>query len=106
MMDGIPRLQGNVWGWDSGILIPSDQWSLIGMVIAPSNTTVYLGNSGVLTNSTGEFANPALSFAGTSYIGSDSGNDTRVFNGFIAMMWPFSAGRSRSPKSAPFTKLL
>jgi hypothetical protein len=70
-------------GWNSGLLIPSDQWSLVGMVITPTNTTVYLGTGGALTNSTQVIDNPVLSFAGTSYIGSDSGNDTRVFNGVI-----------------------
>jgi hypothetical protein len=75
--------QWNSFGWDSGVLLPSDQWSLIGMVIAPTTTTIYLGTSGVLTNNTGEFNNQVMSFAGTSYIGSDSGNNTRVFNGVI-----------------------
>jgi len=75
--------QWNSFGWDSGILIPSSQWSLIGMVITPTNTTVYLGTGGVLTNNTQVINNPALSFAGTSYIGSDSGNNTRVFDGVI-----------------------
>ncbi len=53
------------------------------MVLTPTNTTVYLGTGGTLTNNSGAFANPALSYGGTSYIGSDSGNDTRVFNGII-----------------------
>jgi hypothetical protein len=75
--------QWDSYGWNSGLLIPSDQWSLVGLVIAPTNTTVYLGTGGVLTNSTQVIDNPILSFAGTSYIGSDSGNDTRVFNGVI-----------------------
>jgi len=75
--------QWDVFGWDSGVLVPSDQWSLIGMVIAPTSTTVYLGTGGELTNSTDVLDNPALSFAGTSYIGCDSGNNTRVFNGLI-----------------------
>jgi hypothetical protein len=82
-------------GWNSGLLIPSDQWSLVGMVIAPTNTTVYLGTGGVLTNSTQVIDNPVLSFAGTSYIGSDSGNDTRVFNGVIDDVAFFN--RSLSP---------
>ena len=75
--------QWNSFGWDSGIPIPSGQWSLIGMVITPTNTTVYLGTGGVLTNNTQVINNPTLSFAGTSYIGSDSGNNTRVFDGVI-----------------------
>ncbi len=75
--------QWDSYGWNSGILVPSDQWDLVGMVITPTNTTVYLGSGGVLTNNAQVINNPVLSYAGTSYIGSDSGNDTRVFNGFI-----------------------
>ncbi len=82
--DGVTlSFQWNTWGWDSGVLIPNDQWSLIGMVIEPTTTTVYLGTGGTLTNSSGAFDNPVMTFAGTSYIGCDSGNGTRVFNGYI-----------------------
>jgi concanavalin A-like lectin/glucanase superfamily protein/immunoglobulin I-set domain protein len=75
--------QWNSYGWNSGLLVPSNQWSLIGMVITPTDATVYLGTGGALSNSTEVIDNPVMSFAGTSYIGSDSGNDTRVFNGTI-----------------------
>jgi hypothetical protein len=76
--------QWDSYGWDSGIAVPSDQWELVGMAITPTMTTVYLGTNGVLTSATEQIANPALSFSGTSYIGCDSGNGTRVFNGVIS----------------------
>ena len=75
--------QWDDYGWDSGIAVPSDQWEFVGMAIGPDVTTVYLGTNGVLASSSVETANVVASFAGPSYIGSDSGNNTRVFSGII-----------------------
>jgi hypothetical protein len=86
--------QWDSYGWDSGIPVPSDQWEFVGMVIAPTMTTIYLGTNSVLTSNSEQIDNSALSFSGTSYIGSDSGNSTRVFNGVISDVAVFNRSLS------------
>ncbi|HTV43205.1 MAG TPA: LamG-like jellyroll fold domain-containing protein [Candidatus Sulfotelmatobacter sp.] len=87
--------QWDDYGWDSGITVPNYQWEFVGMVIGPTNTTVYLGTGGALTNSSLATVNAVASMAGPGYLGSDSGNSTRVFVGDMNNVAFFN--RSLSP---------
>jgi len=71
----------------SGLVIPTNQWSLAGMVIYPDQAILYLGNSNVLRSATNTLAHTADVFGNNWEIGHDDnslGNDgSRTFNGMI-----------------------
>ncbi len=79
---------GNFWQtpqFDSGLQVPHDIWSLIGLVVTPTNATIYVINTNGLstwstlnTHTNCPFSNPTL-------LGNDSFNTTggRVFNGYM-----------------------
>jgi PKD repeat protein len=70
-------------GWNSGLVPPSNQWSLITLVVSPTNAIIYLMN----TNGTQAAAFPHdhanAPFDGVTLIGSDSYAQSRTFEGLI-----------------------
>ncbi|HWH72320.1 MAG TPA: LamG-like jellyroll fold domain-containing protein, partial [Candidatus Sulfotelmatobacter sp.] len=85
------------WNWNSGLVPPSDQWSLVALVITPTNATVHVMNATGLVSSSRPYAHVPQSFSGTTLIGDDSndgGNGTRVFNGIIDDVAVFSSALS------------
>ncbi len=76
---------------DSGLVIPTNQWSLVGLVVTPTNATLYLGTDGVLRFSVDTFNEVPAAFDSTTQIGCDNLADTtRVFNGLIDEVAIFS----------------
>lgn len=75
----------NYWYWASGLTIPTNQWSLVGLVVTPASATVYVGNAGNLTSGVDSGLSLAPeAFSGISSIGCDNpGDSTREFNGDI-----------------------
>ena len=72
------------WGWSSGVQPPANQWSLVAIVVQPSNTTVYLVNTNGLQTATNFLSQPNQAFAGTGTIGTDTySSAARVFNGVM-----------------------
>lgn len=71
------------WSWDSGLRPPLGEWSFVALVIEPTKATIYLGSSGVLTNMANTIAHVNEVWGGAAWIGRDSANAARVFNGSI-----------------------
>jgi hypothetical protein len=80
--------------WDSGFLPPPNQWSFVGVVVTPRNTTLYVFNTngissavcdGTATGVFAPFTNQVMSFNTPEYIGTnpDGPLGTRNFNGTI-----------------------
>lgn len=69
----------------SGLVIPSNQWSLAAMVIYPDKAILYLGSTGTLRSATNLLSHTADVFGNNWQIGHDNsgGNATRTFNGYI-----------------------
>jgi len=80
------------YSWDSGIVPPADQWSLVSLVVTPDQATIYLMNANGLLQSTHVYSHVLQSFAGTTLIGDDPNNNdgTRVFSGTIDDVAVFS----------------
>ncbi len=81
----------------SGLVIPSNQWSLVAMVIYPDKAILYLGSTGALRSATNLIAHTSDVFGNNWQIGHDNngGNATRTFNGLIDEVAVFT--RSISP---------
>jgi hypothetical protein len=75
----------NTYNWDSGLEPTPGIWSLVSLVITPTNATIYLVNSNGLLFSTHVYTNVYQSFPGPTLIGDDIGDTTgkRNFEGSI-----------------------
>ncbi len=71
------------WGWNSELIVPTNQWSFVALVVTPTNGTLYLGTDGILQSAVRIVANDIEEFNGTTYIGEDTSAGTRLFNGII-----------------------
>jgi hypothetical protein len=76
--------QGETRAIASGLVIPSDQWSFVALVISPTNGTLYLGTEGALSNSGQPNPHRSELWNGPALIGSDPLYSPQyVFNGII-----------------------
>jgi hypothetical protein len=75
------------WGFVSGLVIPTNQWSLASMVIYPNQAILYVGNSNGLRSATNVIAHTSDVFGNNWQIGHDNNNGnndgSRTFNGMI-----------------------
>ncbi|HEV2207639.1 MAG TPA: LamG-like jellyroll fold domain-containing protein [Verrucomicrobiae bacterium] len=73
------------YNFNSGLVIPSNQWSMVAMVIYPSEAILYLGTNGVLRSATNTLAHTSDVFGNNWQIGHDNngGDASRTFNGMI-----------------------
>jgi hypothetical protein len=93
---------GTTSGYDSGLTVPLNQWSMAGLVITPSNSVFYLGNTNVgLKTATQTITNENNPWGGLASIGADQGdafqNGTsgtlstlRTYGGYISSLTMFA----------------
>lgn len=77
---------GTRYFFDSGLIIPTNQWTLVALVFTTNAATLYCGtNNGVVLFATDAFVQPGQTFAYTTFIGLDTdlGESARTFNGII-----------------------
>jgi len=76
---------GNTWGFDSGVVVPTNQWSLVALVVTSTNATLYALNTNGVASSVNVLAHTVETFGGgTIAIGDDPvGDASRVYNGAI-----------------------
>ncbi|HEX7652055.1 MAG TPA: LamG-like jellyroll fold domain-containing protein, partial [Verrucomicrobiae bacterium] len=74
----------NSWGWDTGLVLPTGQWSMVALVTTATNTTIYLFNAGGQSSAVLNLSNTSTPFTGALEIGADAqDNSARVFSGDI-----------------------
>ena len=91
------------WSWNSGLVAPPGQWSLVALVVSPTNATIHVMNTNGLIASSHAWQHVAQSFSGTTLIGDDSadgGNGTRVFGGTVDDVAVFNRALSASQVAA------
>jgi hypothetical protein len=71
--------------WNSGLVPPASQWSLVVLVVTPSNATIYLANTNGVSAAVHTYPHVAQSFSGPIAFGNDPLNTSgsRVFNGIM-----------------------
>lgn len=67
------------WWWDSGQVVPDQEWTHVALVIEPDRATIYLNGVGAVNNANHV---PEL-FEGAFLIGKDPNFDSRQFRGMI-----------------------
>ena len=74
----------STWGWNSGLIPPANQWSVVSLTVQPSQATVYLFTTNGLQTATNILTHPVQSFAGPGTIGTDTYSAAaRSFNGVM-----------------------
>ena len=77
----------STWSFDSALVIPTNQWSFVAVVIQPDRAVLYLGNSGTLSSAENVVAHTPDALGNNWRIGTDDsgGADTgaRGFRGLI-----------------------
>ncbi|HEY4417609.1 MAG TPA: LamG-like jellyroll fold domain-containing protein [Verrucomicrobiae bacterium] len=83
---------GYVWNndpttffWDSGLVPPANQWSMVTLVVTPTDATIYLANTSGINAAVHTYPHAVQTFSGPIAIGNDPVDATgnRVFNGNI-----------------------
>jgi hypothetical protein len=86
------------WGFNSGLLIPTDMWSFVAVVIEPTKATLYLYNTNGLQTAVNTTAHNNQSWGGSQAnirIGCDNSAAT-AFNGKIDEVAVFNRALSQS----------
>jgi hypothetical protein len=73
----------STYNWDSGILPPQNQWSLVALVVTPTNATIYLLNANGIVSARHTYPHAVLPFSGSALIGGDPLGVNRTFSGKI-----------------------
>jgi hypothetical protein len=69
--------------FQSGLIVPFNQWSFVALVVEPSQATVYLYNTNGLSSAVNPVTHQNVAWDGTARIGSDENNLSRTFDGLI-----------------------
>jgi regulation of enolase protein 1 (concanavalin A-like superfamily) len=63
----------STYNWNSGLVVPTNQWTFVALVITSSNATIYMEpQGGSMTSATNAVANATQAFSGATNIGQDS----------------------------------
>ena len=73
----------STYGFNSGLTIPTNQWSFVALTVSPTNAILYLFNNGVMKSATNAIAHIPALFNATARIGEDSSGNGRIFNGVV-----------------------
>jgi Concanavalin A-like lectin/glucanases superfamily/Immunoglobulin I-set domain len=94
----------NTWGWNSGLVPPLNQWSLVVLVVTPTNATMYLATTNGVATAVNAIPHVPMLFNGTTMIG--LGNATAAgtaFNGGIDEVAAFGQALTQSQVLNLFT---
>jgi hypothetical protein len=94
---------GNRYSFASGLVLPTNQWTLVALVYTPNFTTLYCGTSnGVVLSAEDNYANSGQAFDAPMYVGLDPdvGESSRTFNGVIDDVAFFNRGLSSAEINA------
>jgi hypothetical protein len=74
------------WGFNSGLLIPTNIWSYVAVVVEPTKATLYLYNTNGIQSAVNTTAHANMSWGGNQSlicIGTDNNSVAQTFNGKI-----------------------
>jgi hypothetical protein len=92
------------FNWNSGLTAPPGQWSLVALVVTPTNVSLYVINPTTLLSASRDYIHVPQTFSGTTVIGNEPNNyTTRGFNGMMDDVAVFAGALSREQILALFT---
>ncbi|HWQ91798.1 MAG TPA: LamG-like jellyroll fold domain-containing protein, partial [Clostridia bacterium] len=75
--------EGGTWTWNSRIAPPPGIWSMVALVITPTNASIYMYNAYGLKAVNRPYNHVNQAFSAPTLIGEDSHNGNRQFDGLI-----------------------
>ena len=76
--------EAGAYTWNSGLTPPANIWSLVALVVTPTNATIYVCNTNNgLLSATHVYNHVIQKFDAATLVGFESFNASRVFNGSI-----------------------
>ncbi len=69
------------WNWNSGLVLPQDIWSLVVLVVTPTNAAIHLLNENGHVSATNTVAHTSDVFGNNWRLGGDAAGDARTFTG-------------------------
>ena len=95
----------NTYNWNSGLVPPANQWSLVVLVLTPTNATVYLANTNGIAAAVNTYPHVVKSFSGQVVIGADPFNNdgSRGFDGKMDEVAVFSHALSQNQMLSLFS---
>jgi len=92
------------FNWNSGLTAPPGQWSLVALVVTPTNVSLYVINPTTLLSASRAYNHVPQTFSGTTVIGNEPNNyTTRGFDGMMDDVAVFAGALSRAQILALFT---
>ena len=90
------------YNWNSGLLVPNNQWAMIAISVSASSVTAYLCTASGITSATNSNAHSALSGL-NFFIACDPGDKAvRAFNGKIATAMIYNSAMSLAAITSTF----
>jgi hypothetical protein len=95
----------DTYSWLSGLVPPAGQWSMVAVVVTPTDATLYMMNTNGLQSASRKYNHVVQAFNGTTTIGDDSAGTAgnRVFSGAIDDVAVFNYALSRAQLVSLFT---
>ncbi len=93
---------GNHYSFNSGLIIPNNQWCFVALVITPTNATIYLQDGTSMKSAVDTASEGLCTFAGTTHVGLDPAVSTRRFNGIMDETAIFSRSLSATEVNTLF----
>ena len=78
------------FNWNSGLVVPNNQWSFVAMVVTPTDATLYLINANGAQTAVNPVSHGLRTFTDTIRIGGDPSSDSRNFDGYVDEVAIFS----------------
>ncbi|MEB3322003.1 MAG: LamG-like jellyroll fold domain-containing protein, partial [Synechococcaceae cyanobacterium] len=74
--------KGNYWGWGSGLVVPSNTWTFVAMVVEPTKATFYMSEGGILKSSVNNATHAPLAVTSAlGFGGNQPGRTDRTYRG-------------------------
>jgi hypothetical protein len=85
------------YNWDSGLNVPTNEWSFVALVVEPTQATMYLNNASGSQSAVNAATHAARAFSDNIRIGGDPNNDNRTFDGMIdeVAIFPYALSASQ-----------
>ncbi|MHC4719801.1 MAG: LamG-like jellyroll fold domain-containing protein [Planctomycetota bacterium] len=92
------------WNWDSGLVVPDNEWVFVALVVESTKATLYLGQDGTLSSATNEINHNTEEFDGVTRIGHDyqpaSPREQRHWKGLIDEVRIYNSALSQAEVEA------
>jgi len=92
------------WDWDSGLVLPDNEWAFVALVVEPSRATIYLGRGGVVSSATNPVNHGIEEFDGPLHFAQDPAGG-RMFAGSLDDVRVYEHALSAADVDSLFTSM-